>query len=296
MEFMLHLKQGAMGLIKDFKIGLRAFFDAMGFIRQNKLTHFFIYPLVLSILFWIGGLNLIGELVNWVSDAAYGRFDIEPTEVETGTFSFLWEMWETLKGWYNEGYIVILALMIRLVMWLVMLIFSKYLLLAILSPVLALLSERAEEIQTGRKYPFSIPQLIKDSFRGIMVAMRNFFAELIMLILLWVITLMMPLLAPISAFLSLLIGSFYYGFSMIDYINERKKMSMSDGFSYIRGRRGLAIALGLGIALGMSIPGIGFIIASFVSILGAVAAVIATEEKKPEETLNYKSSIERIES
>ncbi len=285
-----------MTLIKDFRNGMKAFFNALGFIRKNNLSHYFIYPLILSILFWIGGLQIIGALVEFISDAAYGRFDIDPATVEAGTFSFFWEIWETLKGWYNEGYVVMLALLIRLIMWLIMIIFSKYVLLASLSPVLALLSERTEELVTGKKYPFSIQQLIKDSLRGILVAFRNFFAELGMLTLLWVITLTIPFLAPISAVLSLLIGSFYYGFSMIDYINERKKMSMREGFSYIRNHKGRSIALGLGIALGMSVPVIGFIIASFVSIIGAVAAVLASETPVANAELSYKSGIERVES
>ncbi len=56
----------------------------------------------------------------------------------------------------------------------------------------------------------------------------------------------------------------------------------------------MTVALGLGIALGMTIPVIGFIIASFTSIIGAVAAVLATSEKnKSMNELDYQSSIQR---
>jgi CysZ protein len=286
-----------MEIIKGFRVGLKAFFDAIGFIFRNRLAHYFIYPLVLSILYWIGGLNLIGELVQHISDTINGRFDIEPSAVEEGKFSFLWELWETLKGWYNNGYTVIIGLLIRLAMWLLLLMVSKYILLAVLSPVLALLSERTEEIVTGNKYPFNLVQLIKDSSRGVLVAIRNLFAELGLLLILWIITLFLPFLAPFSAIISLLLGAFYYGFSMIDYINERRKMGLKEGFSYIRSKRGMTIALGLGIALGMTIPVIGFIIASFTSIIGAVAAVLAIEERKESMTeLDYQSSIKKIDT
>jgi len=210
----------------------------------------------------------------------YGRFDIEPSVVEEGTMSFFWSAVETMKGWYNDGYTVVIGLLIRLAMWLLMLITSKYVLLAMLSPVLALISERTEEILTGHKTPFHLGQLIKDALRGILVASRNFAAELGLLLVIWILTLAMPLIAPITALLSLLISSFYYGFSMLDYINERRKRGLSEGFRFIRERRGLSIALGLGIALGMSVPVIGFIIASFVSVVGAVAAVLATESSR----------------
>ena len=96
-----------------------------------------------------------------------------------------------------------------------------------------------------------------------------------MLSLLWVFTFVIPILAPVTIVLAFVISAFYYGFSMIDYIHERDRMGLRESFQFMRDHRGLAIALGVGIAAGMMIPLIGFIIASFISILGAVAAVIA---------------------
>ncbi|NNC83322.1 MAG: EI24 domain-containing protein [Flavobacteriales bacterium] len=285
-----------MGFLKGFKRGLKAFFDAVSFIFRHRLTHYFIYPFVLSILYWIGGLQIISGIVDSVEIMIAGRLDIEASTVEEGRMSWFWNFWETLKAWYNDGYTVIIAIVVRIAMWGLLLLISKYVLLAILSPVLALLSERTEEIVTGKTYPFDLKQLIKDALRGSLVALRNFFAEMSLLLVLWIITLFLPFLAPFSAIFSLLIGAFYYGFSMIDYVNERKKMSLKEGFSYIRGRRGESIALGLGIAFGMTLPLLGFIIASFTAIIGAVAAVLAEfEGHEAQRELNYRSTVERID-
>jgi len=264
-----------MSLFSEFKSGLSAFSEAMSFIRKNRLRHYFIYPLVLSILYWIGGYQAIDTLTQSVSDSIYGRLDLEPRKVEEGTFSFFWSIVETMKGWYNDGYTAILSFVVRIMMWILLFVVGKYILLAALSPVLALLSEKSEEILTGKQTPFNVGQLIKDVGRGILVALRNFFAELGMLTLLWLTTFIIPIFAPLTLILAFVISSFYYGFSMIDYINERDRKGLRESFRFMRQHRGLTIALGIGIAAGMAIPLIGFIVASFISILGAVAAVIA---------------------
>ncbi len=264
-----------MSLLSEFKTGLQAFSGAMSFILKNRLRHYFIYPLILSILYWFGGYQVIDTLTQWVSDSIYGKLDLEPRQVEEGTFSFFWSIVETMKGWYNDGYTAILSFVVRIMMWILLFVVGKYLLLASLSPVLALLSEKSEEILTGKRIPFHVGQFIKDVGRGVLVALRNLFAELGMLTLLWITTFIIPILAPLTLILAFLISSFYYGFSMIDYINERDKKGLRESFQFMRDHRGLSIALGVGIAAGMAIPLIGFIIASFVSILGAVAAVIA---------------------
>jgi CysZ protein len=269
-----------MSILSEFKTGLQAFSEAMSFIRKNRLRHYFIYPLALSILYWLGGYQIIDSITQWVSDSIYGRLDLEPRQVEEGTFSFFWSILETMKGWYNDGYTAILSFVVRIMMWILLFVVGKYLLLAALSPVLALLSEKSEEILTGNRIPFNLGQFIKDVGRGVLVALRNLFAELGMLTLLWLGTFIIPILAPLTVILAFLISSFYYGFSMIDYINERDRKGLRESFQFIRNHRGLTIALGLGIAAGMAVPLIGFIIASFVSILGAVAAVIAIKVPK----------------
>ena len=40
------------------------------------------------------------------------------------------------------------------------------------------------------------------------------------------------------------IGSFYYGFSFLDYVYERLKMNLNDSVHFMRQNRGLAISIG----------------------------------------------------
>jgi len=54
----------------------------------------------------------------------------------------------------------------------------RYIVLAILSPALALLSEKTDKLLTGHKYPFRLWQFLKDVFRGIRIVIRNFLIEM----------------------------------------------------------------------------------------------------------------------
>lgn len=278
--------------LSDVRIGLKALSSAYAFMRIHKLRHYFLYPLILSILFWVIGLQLIEQWVDVVSEYIHGRWDLGLGSVRGNPEqSFIAEAWESIKAFYNDGYTVVLSFIIRIVMWILLILVGKYVMLALLSPVLALLSERSEEIITGRNYPFNLKQFLMDILRGVLVAMRNLVAELLMLSVLWICTLLLPVLAPVNAIIAFGISAFYYGFSMLDYVSERQRLSLSESFRKIRSRRGLSIALGVGVGIGLLVPVVGFIIASFTSIVSVVAAVNVSYA----EPLNYQSEIKVID-
>ena len=68
---------------------------------------------------------------------------------------------------------------------------------------------------------------------------------------------------------------FFFGFSMIDYTNERKKMSVKESSSYIYKHKGLAIANGGIFYLMLLVPVVGLLVAPS---YGVVAAAIAVHE------------------
>ena len=41
------------------------------------------------------------------------------------------------------------------------------------------------------------------------------------------------------------IAFYYYGFSFIDYVNERQKLNMDESVQFVRQNRGLAVAIGM---------------------------------------------------
>lgn len=159
---------------------------------------------------------------------------------------------------------------------------SKYIVLALISPVLALLSERTEELLTGAGYSFSLKNWIRDSLRGGVLALRNLLLELALGAALLLLQLLLALFAPILAVFilpllpvaSFVVGAYFYGFSMLDYRNERRQMSIRESTVEIRKRKGLATGIGSIFILLQFIPVIGI---SAACITCTVAAVLAAE-------------------
>jgi len=146
----------------------------------------------------------------------------------------------------NEIIWFLLHVLLEISIALLLMKFAKYLVVILLSPLLAHLSERTERILTGKKYPFDFEQFVNDVKRGIRIAIRNFMWEYFFFLIIFMVSVIgweNPRSAPIF-YLTFLIGFFYYGFSFIDYVNERRKLDVDESIIFIRQRRGLAIAIG----------------------------------------------------
>ena len=149
-----------------------------------------------------------------------------------------------LKIWYiavKAFYELIALAMINL---------TKYVMLMVLSPILAIISERVENILTGNKYDLSISQLIIDVKRAIKLAIRNLFYEMILIGITSLIILILEAILGVEltwlSWLTVsLVGAYYYGFSFIDYANERRRLSIKDSIKFISNHKGITVAIGL---------------------------------------------------
>ncbi len=262
-----------MKIIKDFRAGLSAFFEAFKFMRENKLMHYFLYPLLITAILWLGGITLMTEAVDSLKQLTTTYLQIPSQELDPDA-GFWQNALETLKSWVNAGSTTLVSIIVAIAFFILLFLTTKYVMLALLSPALALLSERTEEILLGNSYPFALGQFLKDVGRGVLVSVRNLFMESGLLLLIWIITLFIPFIVPFTAFLSVLITSYYYGYSMLDYVHERRKIPMSEGAKEVRSMKGSAVALGIALTLSVQVPLIGFILAGSSAMVSAVAAVM----------------------
>lgn len=148
----------------------------------------------------------------------------------------------------------------------------KYIVLMIMSPLLALLSEKTEELLTGIKNKFSFMQLLKDIRRGIIIVIRNLFIELGFSIVLFFLS-YIPILGYICPFITFHISMYFYGFSMIDYTNERHKLSIGESVSFVRNHKGFAVANGMFFYLILMIPLVGLLVAPSYAVVAATIGV-----------------------
>lgn len=220
-----------MRFVKDLFLGYNNYGKAIPFIIQHKLWRYLLFPLIL-----FGAIFYSGYYFEGLKDA-----NIKILEGDLNIFEIVWVWMKKI----TQGFLSFLFLDA-----------TKYVVMIILSPLLAILSEKTENILTGNKYKFNLKHLITDVKRGISIAIRLLIAENIILWLFWF---------PISQWIfgfdeithnagKVIIGFYFYGFGYLDYVNERLRMSMSESFTFIKKHIGLAIAIGSVFSLLFYVP------------------------------------------
>lgn len=205
-----------MHFFQEFMLGLRAYRKAFLFIRTHRLQWYALIPAFLML-----GIYQIGA---WLKQRHF-----------TADVS-------TMNGivWY------LIQLMAELSVALLLMNFTKYLVVALLSPLLSYLSQKTEKEVTGKTYPFDLPQLWLDTRRGLRIVVRNILWEYAFFLVILVIATLgweEARKSPVF-YLSFAIGAFYYGFSFIDYVNERRRLTVDESILFMRRHRGLAMAIG----------------------------------------------------
>lgn len=237
--------------MKDLTIGLRGLLRAFGFALRNGMWWMFLAPIALWLLFaggiaWVSAaaVDLVG---GWVS----GFWDITvPASDRTGLLG----AWDDAKGFFTSARDTVVLVIVKLALWLLFGLVGKYLVLILLSPLLAYASERTEEIVTGQVFPFRFMHLVKDVGRGILMALRNSGMELLITMAVWACTFFLAPFAPLSVVALWFVSSWFYGFSMFDYVFERQRMGVRASARAARDRRGIVLANGMLFNLLMNPP------------------------------------------
>ena len=265
-----------MKIFKEYRTGLSSFFKAIPFIFKNKLGWFFLFPVIFQIAFFISGAMAVGELVDYTMAQLQEWWGIDS-----------WEF--PLAEYLGDTIYVIVWLMIKLTFVILFSYFSGYVVLIFLSPVLAYLSEKTEKILTGQEYPFDIMQLMRDIARGVLVALRNLFFELILTLGIFLIGFIPVIGWIVSPVLMFLVTAYYYGFSFIDYNNERRKYSFTKSARLMRANKAYLIGVATPFAGVLLIPFIGQMLAGFIAIISTVAGVMTY--KKIEKKMDAKKEV-----
>lgn len=255
-----------MNIFKGFGRGVGAYSKAFRFIMHNKLSWFFIFPVLLNILLFAFGYS-------WITGMAYSLETLLDGYLDTFVNEYI-----------NNEYLrmtlaFLLNVIFRISFFIAFMFFSGYIIVAIMSPVFSLLSEKTERILSGKEYPFDLFQFIKDVIRGVLLAIRNAFLQILAAILLFFLS-SVPLLGLVTPFLMFFISSYFYGFSFIDYAIERRRLNIKESASYMRTNKGLVIGNGLVFALLLLIPVLGVFLSAFAAIVSVVAGTMLVHEER----------------
>ena len=249
--------------------GRRAYSRALSLIGQLRLWNYLAIPALLGLLlaFGTGGLA-------WEYSTQLGDWFLSFTPDWGG--SFLEGLSQVLSA------VLILALGIML---------FKHLLLVVVSPFMSPLSERVERYLKGDTTPpppFSPSRFAGDLIRGLRIALRNVFWELLFSLPFFLLSLL-PGIGLLGAVGLFLVQAYYAGFGSIDYTLERH-FRVRDSVRFVRQNRGLALGNGSVFVLLLS-TGIGILIAP---PLATIAATIETIERLPQKPVPETSAFEYI--
>jgi len=246
-----------MQFFKDIKTGFVAYFRSIEFIFKKNLWFYFIFPGVFSlVLLWLGG------------------------EAE-------WQLREVnIKDLPEKDYeLDLLIIGLKAVFVFVSNRMNRYLVLIILTPVLALLSAQSEKIISGHTNKFSLRQYITDINRSVQLSVRNIMLQMVIMGFWFFLALVIPPLRDYTFYFLFVLGFYFYGFSLIDYTNERKKLNVEDSIKYIRRHSGFAITIGAIFSSLFFIPYAGIIIAPITGVVAATIGVdLIEKQNKKEET------------
>ncbi len=241
-------------MLNQILLGFRSYFRAHRFMWKQRLWPYLLVPGIINLM-------LITLLV-------YGAINMDST-IQAYINSFL----EGNDAWWFKLSEYVIRILFNMFVFIIYFIIYKNLVLIVMSPVLALLSEKVDSLYTGRNYPFIFKVFISDVWRGIIIAVRNLVIELSLIAVLLLFGLI-PLIGIIAPIIIILIECYFYGYSMIDYSNERKQMTMRASNQYVRENKYLSTTIGLMFYLMFLIPFIGWIFAPCYGIVAGTLAVL----------------------
>jgi len=236
--------------INQITTGLGAFSDAFGIIRRNRMGKFFVVPVIVNIilaglLIW-GGWGL-GEWIRSLWDSEHGGW----------------------LGWLGTA----VQWVMPIVMFILFIFIGGTIVNLLMSPIYTIISEKTDTSLTGRTYSSDAKQTVKDIWRAVVIALKSTIKQLVLTLLCLLLNII-PLIGQIlSIVLIFIINSYYFGYSFMDYTNERYCRNVRESNNEVWRYKYLAITIGAIYALPMYLL-CGTFLAAY---MGGVCTVAATK-------------------
>lgn len=207
-------------------LGYKNYIKGIRFLIEHRLYWFALFPLIL-----FAGIYWLGVYFENVEHSMGEDLRQKATEID----KLRDVTWMSVKMIFFDSLHLIFTK------------FTLYIVVIILSPLIALLSERIEKILTGNEYKFSFQQLVNDIKRGMQIAMRNIFWEYFFIVVILSVASFFggSMVKNVIIFsFPIVIGFYFYGFAFVDYINERRRLNIQQSVYFVSKHRGLAVAIG----------------------------------------------------
>tara|TARA_Y100000385_G_scaffold147334_1_gene152910 strand:+ start:126 stop:968 length:843 start_codon:yes stop_codon:yes gene_type:complete len=266
--------------------GWRAFWMSFRFLQQHGMRSWIFFFAIAAVVAWGGmacawwySLGLLREAILELS-----FLEIWESAAATPDGSLWSRGTRLLKLIVARGLGPVLRILFAALAFFLNMKVTKFFVLAVLGPLISMLSERAAAVEGANSEPSWNGELFfKGMIRGVKSAALLFLVEVSLggilgigsfLVLLFV-PFLAPLVAVLSPFLFVALGSWFYGAAMFDCIWERHGMGSRDGLRASRSFGTAPMGLGFPIYLFMTIPFLAFPLGLILGpIGGAVGAVL----------------------
>ncbi|MCB0482060.1 MAG: EI24 domain-containing protein [Flavobacteriales bacterium] len=243
--------------LKGFSSGIKQHLTSLSFLRLHSLSYFLLFPILFNLMVWLLGIELVTQFADaimiWM-EGVLREFSFGPLENSWMATTLYWIIWIAL----------------RILLFITFAYLGGYMVLIFMTPVLAWLSHKVNQIETKENVGWSSAQMIKDIFRGIYISLRNFLFEWVILTVVFLFG-FVPFLGFFAPILFVLIAAYFYGFSFMDYSMENRCYGISKTQKFLQANLGSTLAIGLPFALVLLLPFIGPFIAGFIAITSIVA-------------------------
>lgn len=253
---------------KGFGKGFSDYGPAISFLFKHKLAWTLLVPIFLNILLFAGGFAAIDSLSDYLQAEATNAVSLKDADF----------FGAQVLSWLLAGSV---WLILKILFFFIFAYTGGYIVIILMSPLLAYLSERTEQILTGNEYPFDIQQLMRDVVRGVLIALRNMLYQILFIIGLFILG-VFPLLGWVvslfTPFILFLLASYFYGFSFTDYVNERQRLTVKESVRFMQDNKGTITGNGMPFALILLIPFFGLTFSGFFAIIAVIASVISVKD------------------
>ncbi len=252
---------------KQISVGIKGYAKAIELLFSKGFIKYMIFPLLLNILiFWFG--------FSQIMDLSVTARDFFIDQISLGGADF----WGAgiLRGAISG----IISALLYVLFFISFAYLGGYIIVIILSPLFSFISEKTEKVLTSGNidYPFELKQFFKDIVRGIGIAIRNVLFETGIMILVFIAGIILSFISWIGVIFMFFISSYFYGFSYMDYSNERYKRNIKQSVSFIRKYKWIAVVNGAFFALVLLIPYFGVALSAFVAVISVIAGTASMIE------------------
>jgi CysZ protein len=237
---------------KEFSQSTLTYYEAFQFVRRHNLKGFilsaaffnFFAFIFVGVIAWIYTGNLIDLIYSSLS------------------FPNDWKEW-------GDFLQILTAILIRILLISLYINLYKYIILIIFAPVLAILSERTQNILNHQKKSINLIRLVSEIIRGMLMGMILIILNVLLYIVLVILSITIPFLSPAFFILVFLLESFFFGASMLDYRNEYFQLSIKSSLNKTFEHKGLVFGNGLALNLFILIPIVGVLFAPSFALIAA---------------------------